>query len=113
MEPTLFQVGKQAIFSQDVQDLRYSFYVTPFLILSIDEDVIQINNDEDIKFLYQDLINVTLDACWGIRQSEQHHLVLEVTVSGLKSRFSFVTFFDLYLVVGTGQIQLGEPLCLT
>ena len=36
-------------------------------ILGIDEDVIQINNDKDIKLFGQDLIDITLEACWSIR----------------------------------------------
>ena len=50
MEPTLLQIGKQVIFPQKVQYLPHGFYVTLTLILSIDEDMIQIHNDEDIKF---------------------------------------------------------------
>ena len=66
MEPTLLEVGKQAIFPQYIQDPPYSFYVTPSLILIVDEDVIQIHDDKDIAFLRQDLVDVTLEACWGI-----------------------------------------------
>ena len=113
MKPTLLQVGKQTIISQDVQDLSHSFHITPSLILSVDEDVIQIHNDEDIELLRQNLVDVTLEACWGIKSSKRHHLVFKVIVSGLKSRLPLVTFFDPYLVVGTNQIQLDEPLCLT
>ena len=35
-------------------------------ILNIDEDVILINNNKDIKFFGQDLIDITLEACRSI-----------------------------------------------
>ena len=62
MKPTLLQVGKQAIFPQDVQDPPHGFHVTPSLILSVDEDVIQIHDDEDIELFCQDLVDVALEA---------------------------------------------------
>ena len=62
MESTLLQIGKQAIFPQKVQYLLHGFYVTLTLILSIDEDVIQIYNDKDIKYFYQDLVDIVLEA---------------------------------------------------
>ena len=40
--------------------------MTPSLILDVDEDVIQIYDDEDIKLFYQDLVDLTLEACLGI-----------------------------------------------
>ena len=62
MKPTLLQIGKKAIFSQKFQYLPHSFYMIPGVILSVDKDVIQIYDNEDIKFFYQDLIDVTLAA---------------------------------------------------
>ena len=40
MESAFLQIGKEAIFPQNVQHLPHDFYVTPALIFSIDEDVI-------------------------------------------------------------------------
>ena len=113
MKPTLLQVGKQAIFLQDIQDLPHCFHVTLSLVLNVDKDVIQIHDNDDIELLCQDLVDTTLEAYWDIRLSERHHLVLELTISDLKSRFLLVTFLDPHLVVSTSQIQLGEPFCLT
>ena len=45
----------------------HGFYLALFLILNVDENIIQIYDDEDIELLYQELVNVTLKACWGIR----------------------------------------------
>ena len=62
MEPTLLQIGKQAIFSQKIQYLPHGFHVTLTLILSVDEDVIQIHDNEDIELLCQDLVDIALEA---------------------------------------------------
>ena len=62
MKPTLLQIGKQAIFPQNLQDPPHCFYVTLILILSVDEDVIQIHNDKDIKLFYQNLVDIALEA---------------------------------------------------
>ena len=40
--------------------------MTVTLILSIDEDVIQIHNDKDIKLFSQDLVDIALEAGWSI-----------------------------------------------
>ena len=79
-------------------------------IFGVNKDVIQINNDEDIEFLGQDLIDVALEAGRSIRQSKRHHLVLKVAVLSLESCFLFIAFSYLHSVVGVGQVQLGELL---
>ena len=62
MEPTLLQIGKQAIFPQKIQYPPHGFHVTLTLILSVDEDIIQIHNDEDIELFCQDLVDIALEA---------------------------------------------------
>ena len=66
MEPTFLQIGKQAIFLQNLQDLPHYFYMTLTLILNIDEDVIQIYDNEDIKVFCQDLVDIALKASWSV-----------------------------------------------
>ena len=56
----LFQICIKAIFSEDFQNPSNNFDVTFFLIFSIDKNIIQINNDKDIEFLSQNLINLVL-----------------------------------------------------
>ena len=66
MEPKLLQISKQAIFPQKVQYPSHGFYVYLAWIFIVDKDVIQIYNDKDIEFFYQNFIDVALEACWGI-----------------------------------------------
>ena len=46
-----------------------------------------------------------------MRKAKRHDLVFEVSVSGLKSCLSFITFINPHLIIGISEIQLGESLC--
>ena len=52
MKTTLFQVGKQAIFLEFSKDLPEGFYVTLAGVFVINQDVIKVYNNENIKFFY-------------------------------------------------------------
>ena len=62
MKSTLLQVGKKPVPPPNIQHPPHSLYVTLARILGIDKDVIQINDDENVKLLGQDLIDITLEA---------------------------------------------------
>ena len=63
MKSTLLQVGKQQELSELLKHLLYGCNVTISVIISVDQNVIQIYNDEDVKFLNKDLVDVSLEAC--------------------------------------------------
>ena len=79
-------------------------------IFGINQDVIQIYYNEDIKFFSEDLVDVALKTGWYIEKIKRHDLVLKVAVSGAESRFSLVAFSDSHPMIGTNEIQLGKPL---
>ena len=81
--------------------------------LSIDQDIVQIYNDEDIKLFSKDFIDIALKTGRSIGESKKHDLVLEIVVPGTKSSLPFVTFSNPHLMVSTGQIQLGKTLSPT
>ncbi len=78
------------------------------LILSVDEDVIEIHYHENVEFLDQDLVDVTLKRGWCVGQSERHNLVLEMTIAGSEGRLPFIAFPNPHSMIGIGQIELGE-----
>lgn len=82
-------------------------------IFSIDEDVIQVDDDKNVKLLGQDLIDVASKANRYIKETERHDLVLEMAVSSLKSRLPFIAFFNSHPIIGAGEIQLGKLLRMT
>ena len=78
------------------------------IIISINEDVIQIYDDKDIKLLSKNLVNISLKACWCVCQTKRHHLVLKVTVLSLERDLSLVSFADSHSMVCTNKVELGK-----
>ncbi len=78
------------------------------LVLSVDEDVIEIHYYENVELLHQDLVDITLECGRCIGQSERHDLVLEMAIAGPESRLLFIAFPDPHSMVGIGQIELDE-----
>ena len=62
METAFFEVSKKAVFSQFLQNPSNGIDVSFAWVLNIDEDVIKVNNDKNIEFLGQDLVNIALEA---------------------------------------------------
>ncbi len=93
---------------QLIQHLLNVLYVLFVLVLSVDEDVIKIDYHENVKLLYQDLVDIVLkhDRCIG--QSKRYDLIFKVTIAGPESHLQFIVFLNLYLMVGISQIKLGE-----
>ena len=66
MKPTFFQIGEKAILSQKVQDPLNGLHVALAFILSVNQDVIQVDNNENIEFFGQNLVDVALEAGRGV-----------------------------------------------
>ena len=110
---TLLEVGKKAVFPQFLKNPLDGINVSLAWVLGVDENVIEVNNDKDIKFLDQDLVIVTLETGRGVRQLKRHYLVLEVVVSSLESCLLFIALFYLHPMVSTCEVRLDELFCLT
>ena len=78
------------------------------VIISVNEDDIQIHNDENVKLLSKNLVDVFLEACWCVRQTKRHHLILKVVISSPERGIPLVPLADSYLMVGTGEVKLSE-----
>ena len=50
MKTTLFQFSKQAVFPEFSEDLPDSFYVTLASVFYVNQDIIKIHDDKNIKF---------------------------------------------------------------
>ena len=66
MKLTLFQVGKQQKLPELLQHPSYSCNANISVIISVDQDVIQIYDDKDVKVLSKDLVDLSLEACWRV-----------------------------------------------
>lgn len=80
------------------------------IIIIINEDIIQINNNKNIELLVKKLVNVSLEACQGIYQSEKNYLILEVVRPSLKYCFLFIFFANTHSMVHIYKVELGKPL---
>ncbi len=96
-----------------VQHLLNGLYLLFTLVLSIDEDVIEVHYYKNVKLFYQDLVDVTLKRSRYVGQSKRHDLIFEMTITGPEGRFLFITFLNPHLIVGISQIELGETSSLT
>lgn len=56
-------------------------------IFGIDKDIIQLHYDKDVKLLFQDLMDITMEAHQYIEYSERHYLVLKVPYQVRKAVF--------------------------
>ena len=112
MEMAFFEVGKKAVFPQFLKNPLNGINVNLAWVLSVDEDVIKVNNDENIEFLGQDLVNIALEANKCIRQPKRYYLIFEIAVSSSESCFQFIALFYPYPMVSTCEIKLGKLFCL-
>lgn len=91
----------------------YSIHIRLVEVLSIDQNVSQINYNRDVQLFDKDLIDVVLKISWYIEKIEEHDLILEVTIPSIKNRLPFVTFLDPHLMVYTSEVLLYTLLSLT
>lgn len=91
MEPILFQVSKKVIFPQLVKNPAYDFHMWLACLLNINQNIVQIHYDKNVKFFNKDLIDIILKTDQGDKEFKKHDLVLEMSVPGTKDSLSFVT----------------------
>ena len=68
-------------------------------IFDIDQDIVQIYNNKDIKLFGKDFVNIILKSDQKIGKTKSNDLVLKVPISSIKSYFPLITFSDLYLMI--------------
>ena len=60
-------------------------------IFGINHNVISVHNDKNIKFFYQNFVNIALEAGEGIKKNKKYNFVLEIAVLRLKGSFPLIT----------------------
>lgn len=110
MKLTLFQIYIKTIFPQLFQDPLYDIYKWLAEVFGIDQNIIQIHVNKDIKFLNKNLVNIILKTSWCIKKTKKQDLVLKVTVSGTKGCFLLITFSNSHPMIGTNEIQIYKSL---
>lgn len=75
-------------------------------VFGIKKNIIQINKDQNVKFLTQDHINIILKVDQSIKKTKWHYLEVEVTILSSKNCFLFIVFFHFYFMVSIYKIEL-------
>lgn len=65
----------------------YSLNMWLAKVFDIDQNIVQIYNDKDIKLLYKNLIDIVLKVSKSIRKSKKYDLVLKIVVLSPKAIF--------------------------
>ena len=112
METIFLEISKKAVFLQFFKNLSNGIDMSLAWVFGVDEDVIEVNNDKNIKFLDQDLVNIALEAGRCVRQPKNHYVILKMAVSSPESRLPFIAFFYPHLMVSTCEVKLDELFCL-
>ena len=101
--------------------MSFQFFINPSngiavglaWVLDINEDIISINNDKNIKLFSQDFINITLETGRCIAKLKSYYLILKVAVSSLEDHLLFIAYFYPYLIINNCEMDLNELFGLT
>lgn len=69
------------------------------LTFFVDKDIIKVDNNKDIEFLSQDLVDVSLKRDWGVSRAKKHDQVLKVIIAGSESHVLFIVPLNSHLIV--------------
>ena len=83
---TLLEFGKKAVFLQLLKNSLNGIDVSLAWVLGVDKDIIELNNDKDIEFLDQNLVNIALEASQCDGEPKKYYLVFEMAISSPESR---------------------------
>lgn len=70
--------------------------------------MIYINNNKDIKFFEQNLVDISLKVSWYVRKCKKHYMLLKVPKTRSSDRFLFIAFLDFFFIISICQIQLRK-----
>ena len=110
MKGILLQVGKITVFSVFFENLLNSFHVILAGVFEVNQNVIKVYNEKNIKYFYQNFVDVTLKAGRNIKKIEKYNIVLKILISCLESYFLLVILSNSYLINNICQIQLIKML---
>jgi hypothetical protein len=81
--------------------------------IAVYQDVVQIHDANNVYKTCQGLVDVSLEGCRCIRESERYYRILIVPVSRAKSSLLGVFFSNRNAMIRILEIQLRESSCLT
>ena len=111
MELTLLWLGEEIVLSEVLEDFM-DMFLMGLEVLGVYQDVIQIDDNTDIKEIHEDAIDKSVESCRSICQAKGHHIPLEGTIPHAERGFPFITFCNADQVVCMAEINLRVDLGL-
>ena len=105
MEFTLLWLGEEIVLSEVSEDFM-DVFLMGLEVLAVYQDVIQIDDNTDIKEICEDAIDELLESCRSICQAKGHDIPLEGTIPRAECSFPFITFCNADQVVRMAEINL-------
>ena len=100
----LFQVGKQVVFPKLSKDSSDSFYMILAGVLSVNCDIIKVENNKNIKFFYWNFVNIAIKAGRGIGKTKKYDLIFKIAVPRSESCILLVTIPSSHLMICVCQV---------
>ena len=111
MELTFLWLGEEIVLSEALEDFA-DMFLMGLEVLGVYQDVIQIDDNADIKEIHEDTIDESLKGCRSICQAKGHDIPLEGPIPRAEHGFPFITFCNADQVVCMAEINLRVDLGL-
>ena len=111
MELTLLWLGEEIVLSEALEDFM-DMFLMGLEVLGVYQDVIQIDDNTDIKEIHKDAIDKSVESHRSICQAKGHDIPLEGTIPHAERGFPFITFCNADQVVCMAEINLRVDLGL-
>ena len=82
-------------------------------IVGVDEDVVQVHEDANIKEVAKNVVHESLKGSWRIGESKRHYTPFKRAIVSSECGFPFIAFTDSDKMVGMSEVNVGEQLCFT
>ena len=105
MELTFLWLGEEIVLSEASEDFA-DVFLMGLEVLGVYQDVIQIDDNTDIKEIREDTIDELLKSHRGVSQAERHDIPFEGPISRAECGLPFITFCNVDQMVCVAEINL-------
>jgi len=112
MELTLFKFSIELVLAESLKHFPNVLGMV-LHVVRVDQDVVEVDYDADIKHVHEDQVNKPLKGCRGIGETEGHYLPLIRAIASPEGSFPLITFSNANQVVSMSKIDFRVDLCLT
>ena len=110
MEGTFVDSSVETIFAKSSEHLSDMFAVE-FLVVGVDEDIIEINYYANIEHVGEDVVHESLKSGWRIGEPERHDLPFEQSVAGSECSLPLITFSNVDQMISMLEVDFGVNSC--